>query len=323
MNNIVNNIEKKNRPISVILKRNGITESIHKVHAVVCDFKGRILMCCGNPNYETFIRSALKPFQAIPFISSGAHEYLKLSNKGIAIACGSHIGTVEHARTAFSLLWKSDIDVTALKCPIPKNKESKLEHNCSGKHAAFLATCKKMNWSYENYLDKNHPLQIEILRKLGEIVNLPSESFITSKDECGAPTLFLKINTMAKLYAILCQSKYSDLEQILRAMIDKPELIRGEGEFDTELIKRGHGQIVSKGGAEGIQCIGRVNEGLGLSIKVEDGSRRAKHAAAIHILKQLEWITPTGSSELEKKLLPQSNHSRLEVKGKLRFQENL
>ena len=29
-------------------------------------------MCAGNPEYRSFIRSALKPFQAIPFVSSGA-----------------------------------------------------------------------------------------------------------------------------------------------------------------------------------------------------------------------------------------------------------
>jgi hypothetical protein len=85
-------------------------------------------------------------------------------------------------------------------------------------------------------------------------------------------------------------------------MTHHPDLIAGKGCFDSELIKRGHNQIISKGGSEGIQCIGLLGEGMGLSIKVEDGSKRAKHAVAIHLLRQLEWITPSAIEEDESPL---------------------
>ena len=71
-------------------------ESIHKVHAVISDKKGRVLMCAGNPEYKSFIRSALKPFQAIPFVSSGASSKIKTSSKSIALSCGSHSGSILH-----------------------------------------------------------------------------------------------------------------------------------------------------------------------------------------------------------------------------------
>ena len=66
-------------------------------------------------------------------------------------------------------------------------------------------------------------------------------------------------------------------------------MISDNNKFDTEIIKSSHGQVI--GGAEGIQCLCKVNEGIGLALKVEDGSKRAKHAVALHLLKQLEWIS--------------------------------
>tara|TARA_Y100001968_G_C19338572_1_gene708204 strand:- start:77 stop:1072 length:996 start_codon:yes stop_codon:yes gene_type:complete len=311
------------KPIIVFLKRGESVESIHRVHAVVCDTKGRVLISAGNNNYESFIRSAFKPFQALPFISSGASQSIKTGEKGLAIASSSHNGSAKHAREAFKILWNADIDVSALKCPVPIDKQSKLEHNCSGKHAAFLATCKKMNWPQQNYLERNHPIQQEIIRKASEILKIAPEEIITETDDCGAPTLLLKIKEMATLYAHLSSSNHQDLEQIRRSIIKHPYLISGEGEFDTELMNRSHGQIISKGGAEGIQCLGRIGEGLGLAIKVEDGSKRAKHATAIHLLKQLEWATPTAIKEIESEVLSDKPKTYLEVNGELAFQENL
>ena len=60
-----------------------------------------------DAEYETFVRSALKPFQAISFISSGALEQTNCGEKGLAITCGSHIGTATHAREAFKIIWNA------------------------------------------------------------------------------------------------------------------------------------------------------------------------------------------------------------------------
>ncbi len=316
------NFRVKNKPLKVLLKRGEIIESIHSAHAVVSDNKGRVLMFAGNPYYESFIRSALKPFQALPFVNSCTVEHTKSDDKSLAIACGSHKGTTEHAREAFKILWNSDIDLSALKCPIPNQKQSPLEHNCSGKHAAFLATCKKMNWPLESYLKINHPIQKEIFRRISEIISIPNDELVIARDDCGAPTLLLPLNKMATLYAKLSSSVQPQLEQINRSMVQNPNLIAGKGHFDTELMERSHCQIVSKGGSEGIQCIGRNGEGLGLAIKVEDGAKRAKHAVAIHLLKQLDWVTPTGLNELSQNILSLKPDVSLEVKGELKFQEN-
>ena len=109
-----------------------------------------------------------------------------------------------------------------------------------------------------------------------------------------------------------------NLERLARSMQAHPELVAGEGRFDTELMRRGLNMLVSKGGAEGIQCIARVGEGIGLAIKVEDGAGRAKWAVALHLLKQLDWLTPTALEELEQRFLIPMEGQRLEVVGELR-----
>ncbi len=317
--NIPNEFANNNiNSLKILVKRGSSVESIHRAHASICDTKGRTLMKAGSSEYETFIRSALKPFQALPFVTSGTSEKYNLDNKILALACGSHSGTAHHARTAFKLLWNADINIKELKCPIPLNKNSKLQHNCSGKHSAFLATCKKMNWDLNNYLMGHHPLQKEIFRRVSDLLKIPAEELIAERDDCGAPTLLLRLSQMAILYAHLTRSDQPEFEKITRAMTNHPDLVAGEGLFDSELIKRGHNQIISKGGSEGIQCIGLLGEGIGLSIKVEDGSKRAKHAVAIHLLRQLEWMTPTALDELDEIVLQKKPGIYLEVKGELK-----
>ena len=318
--NFKNLYTSNNPPLEAILMRGSNIESIHKVHAVISDKKGRVLMCAGNPEYKTFIRSALKPFQAIPFVSSGAASKINNASKSIALACGSHSGSKHHSREAFKILWEYDIDINNLKCP--KSKTSQLEHNCSGKHAAFLATCKKLNWPLESYLKGNHPLQKEIFRIVSELLEIPISEINAERDDCGAPTLYLKLIEISKLYSLLSSSENAELEQICRAITANPIMISDNNKFDTEIIKASHGQVIGKGGAEGVQCLCKVNEGIGLALKVEDGSKRAKHAVSLHLLKQLEWISELRIQDIEDKVFNFSQGVRIEVKGQLKFQES-
>ena len=100
-------------------------------------------------------------------------------------------------------------------------------------------------------------------RRVAELIGLPPEELVAERDDCGAPTFVLQLAQMALLYAHLGASQHAELEQISRAMLSHPDLVAGEGRFDTELMRRSHGQVLSKGGAEGIQCLSRIGEGLG------------------------------------------------------------
>ena len=76
--------------LEVQLLREGIVESIHHVTAIVSDDRGRILSLAGSIETNTFIRSALKPFQALAVTSTGTLERYNLNDKDLAIMCGSH-----------------------------------------------------------------------------------------------------------------------------------------------------------------------------------------------------------------------------------------
>jgi L-asparaginase len=303
--------------LEVQLLREGIVESSHRVHAVACDSRGRLLASAGDPEFGSFIRSALKPFQALPLITTGTLDHFHLSDKDLAIICSSHHGNLEQMRQAFNILWRCDVEPLSLQCPTPAGKTTPLAHNCSGKHAGMLAVCKQRGWSLDGYLQRSHPVQKLIIAKIAELLGMPADEFICAHDDCGAPTYLMQLSQMAILYAKLASGQSLEMEQIARAMTSHPMMISGPEGFDSQLMYLSEGALVSKAGAEGIQCIGRVGEGMGIAIKVVDGSKRAKYATAVYLLKQLGWITPDISEALSEKFMMPGKYTRLDVVGDL------
>jgi L-asparaginase len=303
--------------LSVKLLREGIPESVHSAQAMICDDRGRILLCAGNAEAATFARSVLKPFQALAVTTTGTLERFSLTDRDLAIICSSHKGTIEQVRQVFNILWRADVDPTALQCPIPEGKKSPLQYNCSGKHAGMLAVCQQRGFPINNYLQYNHPIQQLILGKIAELLQIPAEEFIPARDDCGAPTYFMQLRQLGWLYAQLASGNSLDMERVSRAMTHHPTMVAGDGEFDTELMRLTEGEIISKSGAEGVQCIGRVGEGVGLAIKVADGAKRAKYAIAIHILQQMGWITPAVAEKLSETYITIGRYKRLDVIGEL------
>ena len=303
--------------LEIQLLREGIVESRHFAEAVICDERGRILATAGNPETSTFIRSALKPFQALAVSSVGTIERFQLNDRDLAIMCGSHKGTMEQVRQVFNILWRSDVSPDALQCPVPEGRKSSLEYNCSGKHAGMLAVCQHRNWPLASYMQKNHPVQQLILRQIAERLKIPAAEHITAHDDCGVPTLFLQLNQMAWLFAQLSAGSSSSMERIVRAMVHHPTLVAGSQQFDTDLMEATGGELVSKTGAEGIQCVGRIGEGMGLAIKVKDGAKRAKYAVAIQLLKDMGWIDTVVAEQLSDRYMTLSPYKRLDVLGEL------
>lgn len=303
--------------LEIALLREGIVESRHHALAVVCNDRGRVLSAAGDPETAFFIRSALKPFQALTVTTTGTLERYELSDRDLAVMCSSHQGTLEHVRQVFNILWRCDIDPSDLQCPRPAGTRSPLEYNCSGKHAGMLAVCQQRSWPLQTYLQRNHPLQQMILGKVAELLKMPAVEFMSAHDDCGAPTYFMQLSQMATLYAKLSAGENLAMERIVRAMTHHPDMVAGEGQFDTDLMRLTQGELVSKTGSEGIQCIGRLGEGMGLAIKVIDGAKRAKYAVAIHLLKQMGWINPSVAETLAETYFMLGNYKRLDVVGEL------
>jgi L-asparaginase len=303
--------------LEVRLLREGIIESRHTVQAVVSDDRGRVLSVAGNAETATFVRSALKPFQALCVTTTGTLERYDLSDKDLAIITSSHKGSIEQVRQVFNILWRADIDPSALQCPVPDGKRSRLEYNCSGKHAGMLAVCQQRHFPLSSYLDRKHPVQQIIIAKVAELLRMPADEFISVHDDCGVPTYLLQLAQMAHLYAKLSERSNLDMERIVRAMTHHPVMVAGDGEFDTELMRLSPGELVSKSGAEGVQCISRLGEGMGLAIKAMDGAKRARNAAAIHLLQQMGWISPSSAQAMAEKFMNIGQYKRLEVIGEL------
>ncbi|MGC1310364.1 MAG: asparaginase [Phormidesmis sp.] len=314
----MNRVSRKSSTLlEVQLLREGILESSHQVHAVACDDRGRVLASAGDAELGTFIRSALKPFQALAVTASGTLDHFHLTDKDLAIICSSHQGNLDQVRQAFNILWRCDVEPLALQCPTPKKATTPLAHNCSGKHAGMLAVCKHQGWSLDSYTQRSHPVQKLIISKVAELLGMPADEFICAHDNCSAPTYLMQLSQMATLFAKLASGQSHQMERIARAMTSYPMMISGPEGFDSQLMYLSEGTLVSKSGAEGVQCIGRVGDGMGIAIKVVDGSKRAKYATTVYLLKQLGWITPDVSEALSEKFMMPGKYSRLDVVGEL------
>jgi L-asparaginase II len=285
--------------IVVEARRANVVEARHHVHAVAV-LDGEIVESCGDPALVTYLRSSAKPLQALPVVRA----LPELADDEIAIACASHLHRPEQLEPVRRLLAKAGATENDLECGL---EPTKLEHNCSGKHAAMLALCRTMGWPTAGYRLAEHPCQAAMLMEVAGAADVESETIPTAVDGCGVVTHALTLERMAHAFA-----RFARLEGGLRvaeAMRAHPELIRGPGAADTELMRLGRGWV-AKGGAEGLLCAAS-GEGLGLALKVEDGSARAVRSGLAAFLARLGHETgELGIVSLE--------NSRGEVVGEVR-----
>ena len=265
-------------PIVVEATRGDVVEASHRVHAVaVAD--GRIVESCGDPMLVTFFRSSAKPIQALPVVRARPD----LDDAEIAIACASHLHRPDQLEPVRRLLTKAGATEDDLECgPEP----TRLEHNCSGKHAAMLLLCRERGWSPHGYRLATHPCQEEMLAEIAAAVEADPSSLPTAIDGCGVVTHALSLERTAHAFSRL--EALDGGARAADAMRSHPELIRGDGAADTELMRLGDGWV-AKGGAEGLLCAGR--DGLGIALKVEDGAQRPIRPGLASFLARLGFAT--------------------------------
>jgi len=265
-------------PIVVEATRGDVVEASHRIHGVAVS-DGRIVESCGDPALVTFFRSSAKPIQALPVVRARPD----LDDAEIAIACASHLHRPDQLEPVRRLLTKAGATEDDLECgPEP----TRLEHNCSGKHAAMLLLCHERGWPRHGYRLATHPCQEEMLAEIAAAVEADPSSLPTAIDGCGVLTHALTLERMAHAF-----SRLEALEGGARAadaMRSHPELIRGDGAADTELMRLGEGWV-AKGGAEGLLCAGR--DGLGIALKVEDGAQRPIRPGLASFLARLGFAT--------------------------------
>jgi L-asparaginase II len=330
----------------VEVRRGSIVESRHRGHVAAVDGDGKLVATLGEPETVTYLRSSAKAFQAIPLLTSGAADRFGLTEMELAVACGSHSGEDLHAATVAGMLKKIGLDESFLKCGVhePFDRATArrlreqgeppgiLRNNCSGKHTGMLAVSLQLGAPPETYDDPGSPVQQAILRAVSRFSGIPAAGVAVGVDGCGVPVFGIPVRRMALMYARLVHPT-ADFDEATRrasvrlvaAMTKHPEMVGGTVErFDTEVMRAGHGLLISKIGAEGVYTAGvlpceRWPKGLGLAFKIEDGEdRRARSTVAIESLRQLgvldedayKALTPYAS-------FPVQNH-RGDIVGEIR-----
>jgi L-asparaginase II len=264
-------------PIRVTVSRGAVIEAVHHVHAVAVQ-DGRIVDSAGDPELVTFYRSSSKPIQALPL----ARERDDVTDVQLAIACASHRAEPEQVAAAASLLARAPATEDDLECGLQEGREpTPLAHNCSGKHAGFLAVCRGRGWPTEGYRFADHPMQQLLLEEVAQAAELSPEEIATGVDGCGVLTFALTLERMAHSFSRLAGLPGGDL--IVGAMSAHPELISYEqGATDTDLMRLRPGWV-AKGGAEGLICAASP-DGLGVALKAEDGAMRGLRPALARFL---------------------------------------
>jgi L-asparaginase II len=304
--------------------RGDTIESVHSGHVVIVDGEGETIFEAGDPNAITFFRSASKPFQLIPVITSGAADSLGFTEDEIALGCASHSGESMHVERAASMLAKAGFSEADLHCGIhlPFNEQvadrmrrtgeepTQLHNNCSGKHAAMLALARHIDADASIYESLQSPVQRRALRCVADFTGLAMEKIKLGVDGCAVPNFAVPVAAMARSFANLVRPVklhglvQSAAQRVVSAMTKYPELIGGTNRLDTMLMQSAGGRIVSKVGADGVWCCGvlpseRYSTGLGIAIKVADGDdHRGRPVIAVSILKQLGLISSEALPEL-------------------------
>ena len=296
--------------------RGETVESVHTGHVCVVDGDGHVIAVFGDPMAVTFFRSASKPFQFIPCLTSGAADAFEFDDEDIALAVASHSGEPRHVEIAARMLFKAGFTESDLRCGphLPFNaaesermlgsgeKPTQLHNNCSGKHAAMLAFAKHIEADTSTYETADNRIQKRILKCVADFAEVPPESIAMGTDGCAAPNFAIPVSAMAKSFMNLIRPKKfhisvrSACERVVSAMIAYPELIGGAERLDTMLMQAAPGRIISKVGADGVWCCGvlpsdRWPTGLGIALKIADGDdHRARPTVAIEMLRQLDVL---------------------------------
>jgi len=321
-------------PVLASLWRGAVREARVRGHVAVVDGRNRLVGAAGDPDVLTTVRSCVKPIQALPFVEHAARR-LGASLADIAIACSSHNGEDMHVDAVRRLLGLAGLDETSLRCgpQLPMDEATgrrllaaggtaqPVHNNCSGKHAAMLATCAVAGWPLEGYLEPGHPCQQAVSAVLARLLERDLASAPWGIDGCGLPTYGVQLSSVAGAFA---RGDQADLgfARCEAAMASHPRLVAGTGRFDTALLQVAGSRVIAKGGAAGIWAAVVRGQGLGLAIKLEAGGGEAMAPIALAVLRRLGALSdPLPAPLAGFAAPPRSNWAGTRV-GEIRVEES-
>jgi L-asparaginase II len=313
---------------TVHVLRGGHVESVHR-------FAWRLhepnATTGGGETGPVFLRSAAKPFQALPAVRAGVLERYGLDERHLAVACASHGGDGQHLSRVSEILVACGVGEAALGCgPLtPRDPRAaaalrgaphRIHHNCSGKHALGLALCVLEGWPLRDYFEAGHPLQDAMRDAVLEATDAadtgaPDTDAAGAVDGCGMRTYAVPLERLAGAFAAMASGGLGPAgTRAAQAMAAHPALVAFPGAIDAELMAAFPG-VVAKIGAEGVIAIG-TPDGRGLAVKVLDGNGRAIDAAAVLCARELLGLE-TDTPSLRALAAPEIRNSRDAVVGRL------
>ena len=293
-------------PVVVEVLRGDRVESAHRGAGAVVDAAGRIALAFGDVDRPIYPRSAVKAFQALPLIESGAADRLGLDEAEIALACASHSGAEAHVALARGMLAKAGRDAGALECgahwPLGETAAralarsgatpSALHNNCSGKHAGFVCVACAEGIDPQNYVSPGHPVQRAVTAALAEMTGARLDAENRATDGCSIPAYAIPLRALACGFARFATGQALPPERaraaarIRAAVAAHPTVVAGPGRFDTEVMTLLGARAFTKTGAEGVYCAALPGPGLGLAVKADDGGKRAAQVMIAALLRR-------------------------------------
>jgi len=328
-------------PLIVEAVRGELVESRHRVSVAVTDPEGELLAWAGDPDLVTFLRSAAKPFQALPLIEDGAADRFEVTPEELALACASHSSEPDQVELVRRWLERLGLSEADLACgphrplsvdfalpeedgPLVRASSSRVEvprtpvaSNCSGKHTGMLALALHHGWPIRGYHQADHPVQRRCKASLAKWTGLAPEAMAEAIDGCAVVTFAVPVRALAAAFARLGAAGDAAAQRVVAAMTGRPDLVAGRGRPCTALMQAYPGGLLAKVGAEGVYGATLLGRGLGIGLKVEDGHTWAAVVALWSVLDQL-GLDPPPSERLPRFASLPIRNSRGTVVGTLR-----
>ena len=324
----------KSHDLDVAVTRGEATESEHRVHAAVVGEGDELLGAARDADAFTYWRSCAKPFQIIPFLSSGGFDALGWGDEQLAVSCASHGGEPEHVAIVERMLHDIGLEEGDLACgphdPSSQRgakivresggRPTRLHNNCSGKHSAMLAMAHQKGWPTRGYERREHNVQRAILHEVSLWTGVPCGQITQAVDGCGVVVFGMTLERMARAYsrfAIAAARGEEYPRRVVNTMSTHPFLVGGTDRFDSALIAATNGRVVSKVGAEGVHCALIPDRGIGVAIKVEDGAQRAQFPALVRLLQELDALPDPLPPKLQEWMHKPVKNTRGECVGEI------
>jgi L-asparaginase II len=279
--------------------RSGFLEGRHRGSVVVTAPGGAVEWAVGVVDRPMFPRSSNKPMQAVGMLRNG----LDLDGELLALAGASHSGEPFHLNGVRRILAGAGLDESALQTPpdypiddtardewIRAGREkSPVTMNCSGKHAAMLATCVAAGLPIDDYRNPEHLVQKGIRAAVEDGAGEPVAA--VGVDGCGAPLLAITLTGLARAFGRYAAAPADTPEgRVADAFRSFPEYASGSRRDEAALMRAIPG-LFCKAGAEGVYGVG-LPDGSGVAIKIEDGAARARPMVMAATLRRLGLTDP-------------------------------